>query len=240
MDNDYENLWEAMKETKYTNTFEELEEKITSAKDADSALSMLLELVVKAAHAEAGTLWYYDKNGSGYIYARAVYGGANLSNTKLEIGDGIAGHVILNNTPYIISNCKNTFLWNRKVDDSTGFKTKSMICVPLTVKGSDKPFAAIQIINRINGTLFDEKDREFTNEIANRIVDLFINKGDKKTLDIISYNNYNLGLDLALNQTSEKEVTKYLKIKLREAQIKGANATEIINKFLEIYRIVRK
>lgn len=240
MIHDYEELWQAMKGTKYANTLTELKEKITEVNDTDSALKMLLEIVVNAVQAEAGTLWYYDKNDTGLIYARAAYGGANLSDTKLEIGEGVAGNVILNNAPYVIENCENTDLWNKRIDDATGFKTKSMICVPLVASKDDRPFGAIQIINRKNGGLFDNKDMEFANEIASKVVDLFINTADEKTLDIIANKKYDLGLDTALNRVSEEDAVHYLTIKLRKAQLNENEISRIINDFIDIYRVVKK
>ena len=239
MNNEYEELWQAMKEVKYVNTLKELQEKVDNAKEIDSVLSIMLEIVAKAVHAEAGTLWYYDSIETGYIYARAVYGGSNLDGTKLIIGDGIAGNVIKNNQPYIIDNCENTFLWNRKVDCFTGFKTKSMICVPLSVEGTNKAFAAIQIINKKDGGYFDDRDMEFANELAKKVVFLFLSKADEQTLNIITCKKIKLGLDDAINQLSENECEELL-TKNIENEMKEIESEKVVKHFLEIYRILHK
>lgn len=239
MINDYEELWLAMKETKYTSTLKELQEKVNNATDVDAVLSIMLEIVVKAVHAECGTLWYYDILDTGYIYPRVTCGGANLDDTKLLIGDGIAGNVIKNNQPYIISNCEKTFLWNRQVDDTTGFKTKSMICVPLSVEGSNKAFAAIQIINKTDNSTFDEKDTEFATELAKKVVFLFLSKADEKTIEIIANKKIKLYLDDAVNQLSEK-AAKQLLARSLNGQFDIIDQRRIMSNFLEIYRIAQK
>lgn len=236
---EYNDLWQAMKETKYASTLKELQEKVDNAEEIDGVLAIMLEIVAKAVHAEAGTLWYYDSKDTGYIYARVAYGGSNLENTKLLVGDGVAGNVIKNNQPYIISNCEKTLLWNRQVDDSTGFKTKSMICVPLAVEGTNKAFAAIQIINRTDGGYFDEKDMEFANELAKKVVILFLNKADEQTLNIITNKKIKLGLDDAINQLSEKECKAILSKALKK-EVGMIDSIKVVNHFLEIYRIVHK
>jgi signal transduction histidine kinase/ActR/RegA family two-component response regulator len=52
----------------------------------------------------------------------------------------------------------------RKVDEQTGFITKSMVCVPLKIK--DKTMGAIQVINKANGDPFAESDLNLLMAIA--------------------------------------------------------------------------
>ena len=57
-------------------------------------MKIILDTFIKAVHAETSTLWYYDKLSTGKIYAKTTYDDVDLSNSKLNIGQGIAGSVI--------------------------------------------------------------------------------------------------------------------------------------------------
>ena len=51
---------------------------------------------------------------------------------------------------------KGTLIILKKVDESTGFKTKSILCVPLSIK--EKTIGCIELINKHDDTIFDDED----------------------------------------------------------------------------------
>ena len=130
----YENeeLWLAMKSSKYRMTLEDLKEKYSNLIGDKDLFSNVLKLLIESMHAEAGTLWVYDKKNTNKITAKAVYGDSDLSNIKLDLGEGIAGKTIQNDKALLISECQKDARWAGKVDKKTGFVTKSMICVPIS------------------------------------------------------------------------------------------------------------
>lgn len=240
MNNENEQLWEAMKQRKYDNTLGEVQNAINEAKDIDEVLKIILNSFINAVHAETGTLWYYDKVSTGKIYARTTYNDIDLSNTKLNLGQGIAGSVIKDNQALIISDCTKDSRWNSKVDEKTGFITRSMICVPLTIKGYDSPFAAIQIINKKDNTLYDDKDLKFAIDLANKMVDLFISKTDKKTFEIIARKRIDLELDEILNIFDENSAFERLKYTLNRLDLNETDKNIVLTDFMDIYKILYK
>ena len=126
-----------------------------------------LKLLAESIRAEACTLWVYDSIDTGYIYPKAFYGGAEISGVKLKPGEGIAGQVIKNNEAVMISDCKKDPRWLVRVDNKSGFITRTMICIPVTLYGS--PFGCIQVINTTTGELFDEKDLELAKCFAEEV-----------------------------------------------------------------------
>ena len=235
---DYE-LWEAMRTTKYNNTLNELKEKVNDAQDVDSALNAMLESFVNAVHAEVGTFWYYDKQDSGRIYPRAVYGGSDLKDISVGMGEGIVGSVIKSGESCIISNCEEDKRWKNSVDSETGFRTKSMICVPLTIEGMKAPFGAIQVINTTDDTLFDEKDLEYAAKLAEEIVRLVIEQNDSVILGQLK-GKINLRLDEMLNLFTEKAVRSQLRKELRKQNYSKEDRKKIIRSLVTIYRITQK
>ena len=138
--------------------------------DPRLAMEAMLEAVAKAVCAEAGTLWFYHRFEDGRISPMAVYGGGELEGIYLLPGEGIAGQVIRSGQPVIIPDCQADPRWAGRVDEKTGFQTKTMICVPMKADGT--VFGSIQIINKTDGLSFDEKDLAFAEGLADEIAQL--------------------------------------------------------------------
>lgn len=166
-------IWDAMKQVKYRQTMEQLSLVIRNAHgNMNEAISAALNMVCTAVHAEAGTFWFYSRYGDGLICPRAKFGGGDISGHYLMPGEGIAGQVIETGEPAMIADCRKDDRWTAKVDGTTGFSTDSMVCVPLCT--DDEAFGCIQLINKTDGTLFDEKDLAFAATLAQEISNQFV------------------------------------------------------------------
>ncbi len=170
-----ESMWDAMKGVHYQRTIDQLERSIRNTKHLEDALTAALDTVVEVIHAQAGTFWFYDQFGDGRIRPKAVFGGGDLKGFSLLPGEGIAGKVIQTGSPEIISDCQKDPRWAGKADAKTGFRTESMICVPLSLK--KVVFGCIQVINRTDKMLFDERDLAFLEQLADATAELFRKQG---------------------------------------------------------------
>lgn len=170
-----ESMWNAMKSTHYKRTINQLTRSIEDTKDLDAALHVALEMVLSAVHAQTGSFWFYDRFKDGCIHVKATSEGADLSNIRLLPGEGIAGQVIQNGTSVIIQDCQADPRWAGRVDKKTGFCTKTMICVPLSL--DTLVFGCIQIINKTDGMAFDEKDLAFAERLAAEIASVLKHQG---------------------------------------------------------------
>ncbi len=86
---------------------------------------------------------------------------------KLNVGEGIAGSVVATGKPVVIQDVRNDKRFSDKIDRSTGFKTRSMICVPLILR--DKPVGALQVMNKRDREPFCQADLELLNSMAQLI-----------------------------------------------------------------------
>lgn len=176
MDFEILEMWDAMKETKYRHTLQQLEKKLDESADSlDKAIAESLTLACNAVHAEAGSFWFYDVFGDKLIRARAVHGSANIGNIALNLGEGIAGTVIETGEAMIVKDCAKEPRWSKRADSKSGFKTKSIICVPILVSGQG--IGCIQLVNKTDGSLFDEKDLAFEKQFAKVVSQKFEAKG---------------------------------------------------------------
>lgn len=175
MSHEVESLWGAMKDVHYTRTLILLQNSLRDARNLEASLSVSLDTIVEAVHAVSGTFWFYERYRDGRIYPKSVYGGGTLGDISLLPGEGIAGGVIESGEAIIVYDCQNDPRWQGKVDNKTGFKTESMICVPLVSDGN--VFGCIQIINKQRDSFFDDSDLEFTKGLAESSSKLFEDNG---------------------------------------------------------------
>ncbi len=148
----------------YTQVIWEITALLQQAESLEDALRTSLAQVVRAVGAEAGTIWFYNSAGDKRIYPSFWIGGGDLTGLSLEPGEGIAGTVVKNGRSMVIKDCKKDARWAGRFDRTTGFDTKSMICVPLVNKY--EVIGCIQIINKRDGSLYDDEDVSLCENLA--------------------------------------------------------------------------
>ncbi len=72
-----------------------------------------------------------------------------LNNVSLEPGEGIAGWVCQHGEPLVVEDVQQDSRFSSRVDNLLGFKTKSVVCVPI-VNGKNQVIGAIELINEIS------------------------------------------------------------------------------------------
>lgn len=148
----------------YTQVVWEITRMLQEAESLEDALRTSLGEVVKAVGAEAGTVWAYNINGDKRIYPSFWIGGADLTGLSLEAGEGIAGTVVKEGKTTVVKDCQSDERWAGRFDETTGFVTKSMVCVPLINKYD--VIGCIQIINKKDGSLYDDDDVSLCENLA--------------------------------------------------------------------------
>jgi putative ABC transport system ATP-binding protein len=76
---------------------------------------------------------------------------------RLPIGVGIAGRVAKSGEPLRVDDAYAHPLFNPEVDRETGFRTHTILCLPIRNRGG-RVFAVAQLLNRRDGKPFDERD----------------------------------------------------------------------------------
>ena len=148
----------------YTQVVWEITRLLQDAESLEEALRTSLGEVVKAVGAEAGTIWFYNSKGDKRIYPSFTIGGADLTGRSLAEGEGIAGQVVKEGKTAVVKDCQSDARWAGRFDESTGFVTKSMVCVPLINKY--EVIGCIQIINKKDGSLYNDADVDLCENLA--------------------------------------------------------------------------
>ena len=130
---------------------------------AEGDVAQLLELVTQSAveilNAEAGSLLLTTEDNTGDLEFRAVVGetGADLLGKRLEKGFGLVGEVAEGGKPIISNEIEKDERFDGEVVKDSSFQTSSLLAVPLIAQ--DRTIGVLEVINKVDGTYFDEDDQ---------------------------------------------------------------------------------
>jgi putative methionine-R-sulfoxide reductase with GAF domain len=129
---------------------------ISMARSSHDALVHLMSTIRDLFGVEAGTLYRFDRETEQLVF-EVVLGPhqEKLYQRRLSIDRGIAGWVVRNSEPLLIPDVRRDPRFEGKFDDQSGFKTRSILCVPMIAMGQVR--GVIQLINKLNGD-FNERD----------------------------------------------------------------------------------
>ncbi|MEM8840552.1 MAG: GAF domain-containing protein, partial [Pseudomonadota bacterium] len=118
----------------------------------DAVLDKLVSVAVSETGAERGSLFLCDEQ-TGELYSRVAQG-LRMREIRILQNEGIAGAVYRSGQGEIIEDAYNDPRFSTKVDEETGFRTKSMLCLPLrNAKG--RIIGVTQILNKREGSFTD-------------------------------------------------------------------------------------
>ena len=141
---------------------------INSSLQTADVLNYAMKAAEEFMEAEASSVYELDTE-KGEIFFRLARGekGGIIKSRRLKPGEGIAGWVIQSGNPMVVEDVQKEGRFSDRFDRETGFKTRSLICVPLTIRG--KTIGALQVINKKNGVPFTEEDTELLTALAQQI-----------------------------------------------------------------------
>ena len=130
--------------------------KLAAHQSLDEQLQTLVDMTNSVLGVERGTLFLND-NQTGELYSRVAQGDVRRE-IRIMNTTGIAGHVYTSGEGMIIHDAYKNELFNRAIDEQTGFKTSSILCAPVrTVNGNS--IGVAQMLNKKKGR-FNESDLE--------------------------------------------------------------------------------
>ena len=141
--------------TRITQATWQITQRLQNADALDGAISASLEIIIDTLDSEAGSIWLLDKEAN-RLYPIFNHGPVDISGITIENGQGIAGSVTMSGEAQLNPDVEKNEHFNPGVDEESGFRTKSLICVPL--KGPDGIIGCIEILNRREGCLYDQED----------------------------------------------------------------------------------
>ena len=141
---------------------------INSSLRIEDVLNYAMKWAEEFMDAEASTVYELDEE-KNELFIRIARGKKkeSVERIKFELGQGISGHVVQTGHPMVIQDVRKEKRFSPKFDRITGFRTRSMICVPLILRG--KTIGALQVLNKKSRDLFTQIDVEVLTSMSQQI-----------------------------------------------------------------------
>ena len=138
---------------------------VSSVQDLNQLLELILHTGSRIMRAKASSLVLLDQK-TQKLYFKVTTGSQKdkMKNFEINIGQGIVGHVAETGEPLLIEDVSKDTRWYRDISDEIGFKTQSILCVPMKFKNN--VIGAIEFINKAEGESFQKSDLELLNVFA--------------------------------------------------------------------------
>ncbi|MFQ5901287.1 MAG: HD domain-containing phosphohydrolase [Thermodesulfobacteriota bacterium] len=141
---------------------------INSYLDIEMVMQQSMICMEEFMNAEASSIFEMDEE-SKELFFRFAEGkkGKRVKEIRLNAGEGISGWVVRSGEPAIVPDVTKDKRFSKKVDEATGFVTRSVLCVPLKIRG--KIIGAIQVLNKKNAPSFTETDFSLLTSLSDQI-----------------------------------------------------------------------
>ena len=126
-------------------------------------IGALLEVIMKTAaevmRTNTASLLLIDKETQDLVFQVALgeKGGELKEKFRVKLGEGIAGTVAQAGKSLTVNDVNKDVRFAKRFDNSTGFVTKAILCVPMHAK--HKIIGVLQAINPVDDRLFSEEDQ---------------------------------------------------------------------------------
>jgi sigma-B regulation protein RsbU (phosphoserine phosphatase) len=128
---------------------------------SDELLPAILEVARRVLQVEAASLFMLnDRNELELVIARdaLAHGGDAANPIIVPRGKGISGWVLAHGKPLLVADAYADPRFYRDIDARTGFRTRSLLCVPLA--HGEREIGVLQVLNPVGREAFDEADLE--------------------------------------------------------------------------------
>jgi len=145
---------------------------LTKVLNSTLQLNELLALIMKTSsevmRSEVASLLLIDETSNELVFRVALGGkGAELEEKfRVKMGEGIAGSVAASGKPEIVNNPHKDPRFAKRFDNSTGFITRAILCVPMKARG--KVIGVLQAINPLRREGFGPEDLELFETFADQ------------------------------------------------------------------------
>jgi phosphoserine phosphatase RsbU/P len=127
-----------------------------SSLDIQGSLERAVSHITDYVEAEGGALFLLDQGGE-TLSCHACVGATDIVGLTLPSDQGIVGRCVQNDRSEIVRDVQNDPSFYGKIDETTGYTTRSILCATLSVK--EERIGAIELINKRGGDhLFEEND----------------------------------------------------------------------------------
>jgi adenylate cyclase len=184
---------------------------LAAERDLDMLLMKIMHQTSVVMDADRSTLFLVDETKQ-QLWSKVAEGAA-LSEIRIPLGSGIAGHVAKTGETVNIPDAYNDPRFNPDVDRRTGYRTRTILCMPMRSKDG-KILGVLQVLNKRHG-VFTHQDEEllaaFASGVAVTIRNAMLNEEIRKrmqTSEILLNVMRAVSSELEIDQLLQKIVGK--------------------------------
>ena len=148
-------------EVRHLKTLAKASRLINSTLDLEELMEIIRKIGRKELSAEKATIYLADENKE---ELHSVYLEDKHLSINLPYGVGIAGTVAKTGESLIIDDVENDERFFGKIDEASGFETKTCLCVPMHIKG-EKLIGVFQALNSDKGK-FSQSDLRYLEDLS--------------------------------------------------------------------------
>ena len=160
-------LQESEQRSRQLATLNEVGKSLTSTLELRPLLNKILQSATEILNCEAGSLFMLDSQTNELVFEFTVGPVADeLVGQRLPPRTGLVGEAVYTRQPIIANDVHQTRSWSDMTDKKTGFVTRDLMVVPMQVH--DRVIGVIEVINKTDGTPFDQDDQELLTTFASQ------------------------------------------------------------------------
>ncbi|KAH0788297.1 3'5'-cyclic nucleotide phosphodiesterase family protein [Histomonas meleagridis] len=149
-------IQKALNNHKYYTALLAVAQELSAVLDTDTLVRKIMTKAQSFIGADRCSLFLVDKVHGG-LWSMVAHG-AN-DRIHVPLGEGIAGHVASTGETLNITDAYNDPRFNSAVDNATGYRTHSILCVPIR-SGDGNIIGCTQMINKLGASQFSSTDVE--------------------------------------------------------------------------------
>ena len=143
---------------------QEVGKALSSAIDLESLLALIMENITILMEADRSTLYLLSDDGQ-TLWSRMAQGDDHIE-INLKVGEGLAGWVVSSGQLVNIPDAYTDDRFQPAVDQKTGYRTRSILCLPMRNHVGDI-IGAVQVLNKKGGA-FAEDDESLLEALASQ------------------------------------------------------------------------
>jgi sigma-B regulation protein RsbU (phosphoserine phosphatase) len=128
-------------------------------------LAAIMRTATDLMRAETSSLLLLDEAANELTFEVATGDpAAEVAQMRVPADQGVAGWVMKNRKPALVNDVQKDDRFYAQIDRASGYKTNSMLAVPLDSRG--RVIGVVEMINKRDGAGFTERDQEIASAFA--------------------------------------------------------------------------
>ncbi|MGC9025053.1 MAG: GAF domain-containing protein [Chloroflexia bacterium] len=137
---------------------------LASTLEPEPLLRRIVSAAMELMHAQGASLLLLTERGD--LVFQVVDGAVSrqLVGRRLRVGEGISGWVAQTGEPALVNDVQSDPRFSHEADADTGFRTESLLCVPLEFQG--RLLGVLTVVNKTDPAGFEPKDLKWLKALA--------------------------------------------------------------------------